>query len=284
MLRLIAGLLVGLVATSASAQIGNIFGTPKSKTARAAWAELPPPLLSCVEQSLRAAGSSVDNLVVQNVYPNTPQYRDVITKCQNGLRPRVQDASVVVTSPTWTTLSPEQQFAFFLETFWVDRRLSYEKCSGGGRILGEAYANQKACLVRNGFDFRVNAGKKCFLTITEQVPPPDHPQRTWDGKVASSDIVARELSFPLTGLDEGLILRHSEIFDLYFEIHDKSEIQQRIALSTDPTNWISLPPLPMLQIRNLRICPAYEWNGFGMSRAMAMRISQTLKSQPTPTN
>jgi hypothetical protein len=242
-LKLIAGLLVGLAATPANAQIGNIFGNPKPMTARSAWAELPPAALSCIEQSLRATGSSVNNLIQQNVYPNSPQYRDVIAKCQASLRPKIQDASVIVTSPTWATLSPEQQFAFFLETFWIDRRQPYYKC--GDRIRGEAYAAQKACLIKNGFDFRVDVTKKCFLTVTEQVPPADQPQRTWDGKIASGDIVTRELSFPLTGLDAGLIQRHSEIFDLYVEIRDKSDIKQRIAMSTDPTNWISLPPPPM---------------------------------------
>src|ERR1700688_1404528 len=98
-LKLIAGLLVGLAATPANAQIGNIFGNPRSMTARSAWAELPPAALSCIEQSLRATGSSVNNLIQQNVYPNSPQYRDVIAKCQDNLRPKIQDASATVTSP-----------------------------------------------------------------------------------------------------------------------------------------------------------------------------------------
>jgi len=242
-LVLLAFLAVGSV--DAKAQIGSIFGTPTPITARSAWEQLPAPLLACIERSLQQQGSSVDNLIRQNTYPNSPQYQNIKDTCERALRPKIEDASHVVKSPAWKTFSTEKRLAYFIEAFWVDTRLSYFKC--GPEMRAKSFNEQKACLANNGFWFEAASPEKCVLTIMERVPAREEPTKSWDGKVVSVDIVARELTLRLAGLDERLIQRHSSIFDLYFELMEKTP-GRRVAYSNDPQKWIDVPP-PLL-IRN----------------------------------
>jgi len=216
----LVGFLAALISADAQAQIGNIFGTPVTASARSAWGQLPSQLLSCIDRALQQQGSSVDNLIRQNTYPNSPQYRNVVGTCEQSLRPKIEDASQAVKHPDWKTFSTEKRLAYFLETFWVEARLSYFKC--GIEMRAKSYLEQKACLARNGFWFETASPQKCVLTVMERVPPREEPTKSWDGKVTSVDIVARELTLRLVGLDEQLIQRHSTIFDLYFELVEKT--------------------------------------------------------------
>jgi hypothetical protein len=193
---------IAIVSTNAEAQIGNIFGNSTPATAQSAWSKLPGPLLACVDQTLRQQGSSVNSLIRQNTYPNGPQYQAIFTKCQQDLRPKIIDASQAVKDPTWKTRTIEEKLGYFGEVFWVSNHHSYFKCR---EQQGKGYTEEKGCLASNGLRFEASSPKRCYLTMTERFPPRGEPTRTWDGKVASAEIIGRQVTFPLSTLDSALI-------------------------------------------------------------------------------
>jgi hypothetical protein len=185
----------------------------------------------------------VDNLVRQNTYPNSPQYRSVIDSCQKSLRPKIETASDAIKRPEWQTFSTEKRFAYFLEAFWVDHNITYYKC--GMELRGKSYFEQKACLARNGFWFESSTPQKCTIKLMERVPQRGEPTKSWDGKVTSAEIVGREITVPLAGLDEQLIRTNSSSFDLYFELPKKAPTR-RSAYSNAPEQWVDVPPPPLI--------------------------------------
>jgi hypothetical protein len=79
----------------------------------------------------------------------------------------------------------------------------------------------------------------------EKVPQRGEPTRSWDGKVTSAEIVGREITVPLAGLDEQLIRTNSSSFDLYFELPQKAPTR-RTAYSNAPEEWVDIPPPPLI--------------------------------------
>jgi hypothetical protein len=268
----LSGLFAVLISTSAQAQMRDIFGTSPAISARSAWDQLPSPLLSCIDDTLQQQGTSVNNLVRQNTYPNSPQYRAVIDSCQRGLRPKIETASEAVKRPEWQTFSPEKRLAYFIETFWVDHHLTYFKC--GLEMRAKSYFEQKACLARNGFWFESSSPQKCTLKIMERVPERSEPTKSWDGKVTSVDIVGRELTMRLMGLDEQLIRTNSSSFDLYFELAQNSPTR-RTAYSNAPEEWVDVPPPPLIS-DFVRAEADKSPNGISRARmAWSMEVART---------
>jgi hypothetical protein len=238
-----AGLLVALSGT-ATAQFGRLGGAPARATnPRTAWGQLPPEQLACIEQALQRERSSLNDLIRQGVYPNSPQYGNILDKCERSLRPRIADASQPITDPSWASRSPEDQFAYFDEVFWFE---SYHdtgyKCQS---TIGKSYADRKACLIANGIRYEATIPQRCILTITEYEPTIGQPARSWDGKVTGSSVIGRRITFPLSSLDESMIGGDGSIFRLDFEIKDRTSIIRSVAMSADPTAWIDLPSPPL---------------------------------------
>ncbi len=239
---------LGVWANAAHAQFGNF--SPKAKSASDAvkiadaWGHVSTPLLSCIIAKLHQDGSSINDLVRQNIYPNDPQVRDLRARCQQEVQLKANDASRAVRSPDWKTFPLEKRFAYFLETFWVDYRVESTNCMETV-VRKEGYLAQKKCIVQNGFWFESSSPARCKLVVRERVPMPGTLAKTWDGKVIGKKVVGREITFDLSGLDESLIREHLGSYDLYFEITNPSSVVQRIAQSNDPDKWIVVPPPPL---------------------------------------
>lgn len=96
----------------AHAQIGNIFtdpgtgrsnGRPVDRYAKAAWDQLPSPLLSCVDATLQRDRSSINDLIRQSIYPNNPQLRDITARCEQNLKPKVEQPNLAMRE--WSSMS-----------------------------------------------------------------------------------------------------------------------------------------------------------------------------------
>jgi hypothetical protein len=219
--------------------------------AKSAWEQLPGPVLSCVDAALQGERSSLNDLIRKNVYPADPYYGRIIARCEQDLRPKAQDSSEPVWSPDWKTYSLEKRFAYFLETFWVDRRLSNANCNEVA-IRGKSYFDRKACIVSRGFWFETGSPERCKLVVRERTPMMTEPAKAWDGKVIGKVMVGREVTFDLRTLDESLIRKNATSgFELYFEMTDPSSVVRRIALSNEPEKWIDVPPPPLASTTKL---------------------------------
>lgn len=254
---------VGVLANPALAQFtafrdnpgqGRTNGRPASPdpaNAKSVWERLPGPVLSCVDAALQRDRSSISDLIRQSVYPNDPYYGRVIAKCEQDLRPKPQDSSEPVRSQDWKTYSLEKRFAYFLETLWVDRRLSNANCTEVA-ARGKSYFDRKACIITKGFWFESGSPDRCKLVVRERTPMTNEPAKAWDGKVIGKVIVGREVTFDLRTLDESLIRKNAAFgFDLYFEMTDPSSVVRRIALSNEPEKWVDVPPPPLASTMKL---------------------------------
>lgn len=219
--------------------------------AKSAWEQLPGPVLSCVDAALQRDRSSVNDLTRQGVYPSDPYYGRIIARCEQDLLPKVQDSSEPIRSPDWKTYPVEKRFAYFLETLWVDRRLSNANCNEVA-IRGKSYFDRKACIITKGFWFETGSPEQCKLVVRERTPMVAEPAKAWDGTVTGKVIVGREVTFDLRTLDESLIRKNATSgFELYFEMNDSSSVVRRIALSNEPERWIDVPPPPLASTMEL---------------------------------
>lgn len=254
---------VGLFATPALAQFtvftdnpgqGRSSGPPANRgptNAKSAWERLSGPVLSCVDAALQRERSSVNGLIQQNVYPNDPHYSQLIAKCDQDLRPKVQDSSDLVRSTDWKTYPLEKRFAYFLETLWVDRRLSSANCQEAA-IRGKSYFDLKACIITRGFWFESRSPERCMIVFRESTPNITEPAKAWDGRITGKVILGREVKFDLKTLDEALIRKNaSSGFDLYFEMTDPLSVVRRVAFSNEPDKWIDVPPPPLASTMKL---------------------------------
>ena len=287
---------IGIIwfASPAEAQLGDIFGKSSSVGIRSAWEQLPRDLLSCMDAALQQEQSSVNKLIRQNVDPNGPQFRDLRAKCEQELRSKPVGAAEPIQAPEWKTYSLEKRFAYFLETFWVGRRLTSSACMEDV-VRGKSYFDQKKCLVLKGFWFESGSPDRCTVVIRERLPMVAEPAKTWDGKIIGKEIVGREITFKLTGLDEALIRKNSAWFDLYFEMIDPSSVIRRIALSNDPGSWIVLPSPPLTtglklpgsddgryqELMRLRLAWASELGRYGNVDIPGFEISSFASQQDT---
>ncbi|MDA9529795.1 hypothetical protein [Bradyrhizobium sp. CCBAU 25338] len=234
--------------------------------AKSAWERLAGPVLSCTDSSLQRERTSVRDLVQRNIYPNDPYYSRIIAKCEQDLRPRASDSSEPVRSPEWKTYPIEKRFAYFLETFWVDRRLSSANCTELA-VRGKSYFDRKACILSKGFWFETSSPQHCKMVVRERTPLFAEPEKAWDGKVVGKAIVGREVAFDLATLDEALIRKAAAGLDIYFEIDDPSSVVRRLAFSDNPDKWIDVPPPPLASTLKLSGSDDERYNALLNARA-----------------
>lgn len=232
-----------LLANDAAAQLNNIFGGSGSGRRQSpTWSMIDPSLRQCLSGHLTFRGTSLEALAAQGVSPVDPALRPLMDQC-GGLRttdtsptPDMQARSPATPSAFRASMTVEQRFAVYLERLRIYDASTYASCFGGA-------TERIQCARAKGITISATSDARCTMTVAETLAEPSSRRQRWDGQAAPY-IKAKELTFSLAGLDEALISRSGESFELYFLLGEQS-FSSKIKLS-DGNDWISLPLPPMI--------------------------------------